>query len=566
MKQLFRITFIAADLALAVLLVPATRAAEPTPASAQVPPAQIAPAPVPPGWETYQVQYREQQNQERLEQLTEELDLTLDQQVQILGLFQDQLERLRAILQDPRVPIGAKQQALLTTGIDIRFLLTPEQLKELDHPTKPPQKTNTPRQLDGGANPFTNSPPKFFLPVDQGLLQRQIEKLDLTKKQWAQIVFIIKIEGIEGQAIKADKTLSQEDRQAKHKALANDIYASITAVLTPIQQQHFAHLRLIEELGLTDKQSDQIVALVWEGNKLSYYEIAANLALSEEQKQTKYEVMDKDTQNKIYAVLTPEQQKKTNRTTFIPVQKFPTPEVTLQQKQLTKWLSLTEEQQTEADALYNDENAKLEALAANYALSREENESKFSAIVKNFDDKLRALLTPEQQIKCDNIFHPKLPTVPPAEAVAHPSAEAAPSPQPPKPVLVDLPSDIYSPIYTIPSDPAGQRAQRADDLKKLTKVLKLTPAQQAEVAALLESRQAALDQTKTMEGDRAFARLMLDIDTQGQLVALLTPEQQAVMRAHQPPAPPHYTKVIELPPDKPTPSSVSPDASKNPSP
>ena len=396
-------------------------------------------------------------------------------------------------------------------------------------------------------------------------MQRQIEKLDLTKKQWAQIVFIIKIEGIEGQAIKADKTLSQEDRQAKHKALANDIYASITAVLTPIQQQHFAHLRLIEELGLTDKQSDQIIALVWEGNKLSYYEIAANLALSEEQKQTKYEVMDKDTQNKIYAVLTPEQQKKTNRTTFIPVQKFPTPEVTLQQKQLTKWLSLTEEQQTEADALYNDENAKLEALAANYALSREENESKFSAIVKNFDDKLRALLTPEQQIKCDNIFHPKLPTVPPAEAVAHPSAEAAPAPQPPKPVLVDLPSDIYSPIYTIPSDPAGQRAQRADNLKKMTEVLKLTPAQQSEVAALLESRQVAFDQTKTMEGDRAFARLMLDSDTQCQLAALLTPEQQAVMRAHQPPAPPHYIKNFKQPPYTPTPPTVSPDTAKNPS-
>ena len=426
MKQLFRITFIAAGLALTVLLVPATRAAEPTPASAPVPPAQIAPAPVPPGWETNQLQYREQQNQERLEQLTEALDLTLDQQVQIVGLFEDQQERVRTMIQDPRMPIAAKQQELLVLDsfpeIQIRDLLTPEQLRELDHPTKPPQKTNTPRRLEGGANPFTNSPPSFFLPVDQGLLQRQITELDATKKQWRQIALIIRIEGAEGHAIEVDKTLSQEGRQAKHKTLANSLYASITAVLTPIQQQHFVYLRLIEELGLTDKQRDQIVALVMEVNKLSYYEIAANLALAEEQKQTRYEALNKDTQGKIYAVLTPEQQKKSNRNTFIPVQKYPTPEVTLQQKQLTKWLSLTKEQQAQADALYNDENAKLEALAGDYALSRAENEAKYSAIVKNFDDKLRALLTPEQQIKFDNIFHPKLPAVPPAEAVAHPTA------------------------------------------------------------------------------------------------------------------------------------------------
>ena len=132
MKQLFRITFIAAGLAYATLLAPATQAAEPTPASAPVPPAQIAPAAVPPGWETYQLQYREQQNQKRLEQLTEALDLTLDQQVQIVGLFEDQQERVRTMIQDPQMPIAAKQQELLVLDsfpeIQIRDLLTPEQL------------------------------------------------------------------------------------------------------------------------------------------------------------------------------------------------------------------------------------------------------------------------------------------------------------------------------------------------------------------------------------------------------------------------------------------------------
>ncbi len=66
-------------------------------------------------------------------------------------------------------------------------------------------------------------------------------------------------------------------------------------------------------------------------------------------------------------------------------------------KMLTEKLSLTQEQQTKIKAILSDEKQAMDALRDDTSIDRETGHEKMESILKNHREKIRALLTPEQQ-------------------------------------------------------------------------------------------------------------------------------------------------------------------------
>lgn len=64
-------------------------------------------------------------------------------------------------------------------------------------------------------------------------------------------------------------------------------------------------------------------------------------------------------------------------------------------------LNLTDDQTTQVKAILDDSRAKMEALRGNSALSQEDRRSQMTAIYKTEQDKVDAILTPDQKTKYD---------------------------------------------------------------------------------------------------------------------------------------------------------------------
>jgi Spy/CpxP family protein refolding chaperone len=64
-------------------------------------------------------------------------------------------------------------------------------------------------------------------------------------------------------------------------------------------------------------------------------------------------------------------------------------------------LNLTDDQTAQVKAIFEDSRTKMEALRSNSALSQDDRRSQMRTIHKAEQDKIEALLTPDQKIKYD---------------------------------------------------------------------------------------------------------------------------------------------------------------------
>jgi Spy/CpxP family protein refolding chaperone len=157
-------------------------------------------------------------------------------------------------------------------------------------------------------------------------LQQLSEKLNLTDEQKAAIKPILATEANEIKAVHQDKSLTNEQKQAKLKEIRDSSREKINAQLTDEQKKIFAEMKdpagsrtreqsqnrltvIAEKLNLTDEQKAAInPILATEVNDIKA--VMQDNSLSKEQKQTKTSDIREASDKKINALLTPEQQAK----------------------------------------------------------------------------------------------------------------------------------------------------------------------------------------------------------------------------------------------------------------
>jgi periplasmic protein CpxP/Spy len=154
---------------------------------------------------------------------------------------------------------------------------------------------------------------------------------------------------------------------------------------------------LSEKLNLTDAQKAEIrPILAAEANEIKA--VHQDSSLSAEQKQTKVKEIRDSSREKINAQLTDEQKK------IFAEMKGQAGSRTREQfqgrlTQLTEQLKLTDAQKTEIKPILAAEANEIKAVAQDSSLSKEQKQTKISAIREASDTKINALLTPEQQAK-----------------------------------------------------------------------------------------------------------------------------------------------------------------------
>jgi protein CpxP len=75
-----------------------------------------------------------------------------------------------------------------------------------------------------------------------------------------------------------------------------------------------------------------------------------------------------------------------------------------QLQMMTTQLSLTDDQQASVKQVFADRDAKMGALFGNQSLSQEDRRSQMMALRQDSETKIRAVLTPEQQPKYDDMM------------------------------------------------------------------------------------------------------------------------------------------------------------------
>ncbi len=172
-----------------------------------------------------------------------------------------------------------------------------------------------------------------IVPMGERVRQRIAElsgQLNLTDKQKVEISPIIEKEIKEIQALRADTTLSKEEKIERMKAVRQTTWEEIKKALTPEQQEKLAEAKegmqeeakenvaqtvqqrmtaLSERLNLSNEQKQKIQPII-ENEIKEMSAVRDDEALSREQKQEKMKTIRQTSREEINKVLTPEQQRK----------------------------------------------------------------------------------------------------------------------------------------------------------------------------------------------------------------------------------------------------------------
>ena len=166
---------------------------------------------------------------------------------------------------------------------------------------------------------YTNPPPSESPSASLGGPAELFKQLDLTDDQKTQIGKILADAKTKLDAIKADTTLTADQKNTKVQQVRKDILASVVQILTPDQQAQLKQLvqdrtksgpgRFFGQLDLTDFQKGQINTIVT-GVKSKTDAINTDTTLTPDQKRAKLQELRKDTIKSVMDVLTPDQQVK----------------------------------------------------------------------------------------------------------------------------------------------------------------------------------------------------------------------------------------------------------------
>ena len=175
---------------------------------------------------------------------------------------------------------------------------------------------NAPAHRNGAAT--TQRPARDFL-------QQLSEKLNLTEEQKTAIKPILAAEANDIKAVHQDTSLSTEQKTAKVKEIREAGREKINALLTPEQQKKFAEMKeqavqrreafqnrmtaLAAKLNLTEEQKTAIEPIM-KAEAGDIKTVEQDKTLSKEQKQAKIISIREESDKKINALLTPEQQAK----------------------------------------------------------------------------------------------------------------------------------------------------------------------------------------------------------------------------------------------------------------
>jgi Spy/CpxP family protein refolding chaperone len=162
----------------------------------------------------------------RLSKMTEALNLTSDQQSKMKDMLNDEWTKQQAI----RSNTSLSQQDARTQMRELRKgehdqmqkVLTPEQL----------EKAKQLRKEHGGGHGMAAKRMGFMA-----------QKLNLTDAQKAQLKPMFQQQRAQMQALKADTTLTPDQKQAKAKEIRAEGRKQFLAVLTPDQQQKLREMR-----------------------------------------------------------------------------------------------------------------------------------------------------------------------------------------------------------------------------------------------------------------------------------------------------------------------------------
>jgi Spy/CpxP family protein refolding chaperone len=426
--------------------------------------------------------------------------------------------------------------AFITAGLALASLTAPVTRADESTPTPAPPPAPTSAQPVGPMFVYTHSRDTVL----HSYKNWRTETLNLSEAQQAQVANLLQDEM---------EVIGHAPRPGTQYPVylpynTSGVEAHIRTLLIPEQQKTFdttietppevlSDIRMdtyTELYNLTEAQQDQLNLLLKEEGLKASVLLKTTTHFNEEPSKRLHEIRDQ-TRDKLYALLTPEQQKLgvapdpllsvTPAAELTPrphaiSQPDPhrehTPEVNRRLQRLTQELDLTEGQQARAATVLELEQLKESIFAQNRKLSPEELQQWFARFAKDTQDKLRHVLwlSSEQQEKFD-VRMPDPPVLPPIRAAS------APVTWPPAP----------RPIPNYYLDTRSRDSVLNSEKDWLTKMYDLTEAQQAQVAAWLQSSEEVV--VKPIPGTHELKFLpLVPLDPPGNagIRYLLTPEQR----------------------------------------
>lgn len=291
-------------------------------------------------------------------------------------------------------------QIVSNAQTQLKAILTPEQLKQWEAMQPRP---GGPGGLGGpgGARGF-------------GMLP---DSLNLTDDQKAKVQAITQDQMKQFQALGSDTSISQEDRMVKMRAMGQAMQEKIKAVLTPEQQKQLADLQrtaggpggfggpggqrgfgmLPDSLNLTDDQKAKVQEIT-QAQMQQFQTLQNDTGLSQQDRMTKMRSMGQAMQEKIKAVLTPDQQKQL--AALQPGPGGPGGPGGRGQRgfgMLPDSLNLTDDQKAKVQAITQEMMQQFRALQNDTTLSQEDRMAKMREMGQAMQSKIKEVLTPEQQ-------------------------------------------------------------------------------------------------------------------------------------------------------------------------
>ncbi|MCS7337494.1 MAG: Spy/CpxP family protein refolding chaperone [Verrucomicrobiae bacterium] len=178
---------------------------------------------------------------QRVQRLTQMLNLTPEQQAKLRAILEEEQKKLQELRTN--TAIAPAEQAIKIreirdgTNEKIREMLTPEQRERFE---------SMPR-LGLGQGPR----PELQFGIDQRV-RRMSETLNLTPDQQAKVRTILEEERNKMRELRADATLTPEQRRTKMRELAQESNNKIRQILTSEQKEKFDAMPRAQFLGPAD--------------------------------------------------------------------------------------------------------------------------------------------------------------------------------------------------------------------------------------------------------------------------------------------------------------------------
>jgi Spy/CpxP family protein refolding chaperone len=167
------------------------------------------------------------------DRMAQQLNLTDQQKTQIQGLFQTQRQQAHSIRQDTSLSPQQKQDKLKqlreSTHQQMQSVLTPEQQQKFQQLRSEHEGMGKDHMGRGGMGPGGGMGP--------------LAHLNLTPEQKSKIQPIMQSSRQQIQAVRADSSLTPEQKQAKVREIHQNAMSQVNAVLTPEQQQQLQQMR-----------------------------------------------------------------------------------------------------------------------------------------------------------------------------------------------------------------------------------------------------------------------------------------------------------------------------------